>query len=79
MLILLTWIVAVISLIATVLNIQKKTICFYMWCGTNSFWAIHNYQIGEYAQSVIFTVYTALAIYGVYQWRKADKNKENKQ
>lgn len=65
----LTWILAVASLIGTWLNIKKVSICFAIWLVTNASWTIYDFYIGAYAQSALFLSYTILAAYGLYEWR----------
>ncbi len=70
----LTGILTVLALIGVVLNIKKNIACFYIWFITNSMWAIVDFYKGIPAQGVLFTIYTGLAVYGIYEWRK--KNAE---
>lgn len=74
MLELLTWLLAGLSLIGTWLNIKKQSMCFGIWCITNASWTMYDFTIGAYAQSILFLIYTLLAIYGLYEW-KYKKNK----
>jgi hypothetical protein len=64
------WIITAFSLAGVVLNIYKKPSCFIIWAFTNSAWAIYDYCHGLYAQGALFTVYFALAIWGLIKWRK---------
>lgn len=63
-----SWVVAAAALFATWLNIRKDKRCFYIWIATNFFWASYDLAYGMYAQSLLFSVYTALAILGVMSW-----------
>jgi len=63
-----TWGVAVASIIGTVANIYKKPWCFVVWLFTNSIWCIYNLIIREYSQSLLWGVYTVLAVWGMVQW-----------
>jgi len=65
-----TWAVTAASLIGTVANIKKYSWCFIIWFFTNAIWAIYDYHIGAKAQSFQFAVYTGLAVWGIYEWRK---------
>jgi hypothetical protein len=65
----------VLSIAGVVLNIYKLTICFYLWMGANFGWAILNFTAyRKYReptflwQGILFTVYFALAIYGIAVW-----------
>ncbi len=66
----LMWIVTTLSIIGVILNIKKIRACFFIWAVTNSLWSIYDFSIGAYAQSALFLVYTVLAIWGIYEWKK---------
>lgn len=66
----LMWLVTAASLIGTILNIKKKQICFVIWLFTNSLWCVYDFSIGAYAQAALFSIYVALAIWGIIEWRK---------
>lgn len=65
----LTWLLAALSLVGVWLNIKKKSTCFIIWLATNASWTIYDFSIGAYAQSVLFFIYTILAVYGLYEWK----------
>lgn len=64
------WIITLLSFIGVILNIKKRKESFVIWVFTNSVWCIYDFHIGAYAQSGMFAVYTALAVWGIYSWRK---------
>jgi len=64
------WFITVLSIVGVVLNIYKKKSCFAIWTFTNASWMFIDFYKGIYAQSFLFLVYTVLAIWGLYQWRK---------
>jgi len=64
------WFVTIASIVGVILNIKKKRICFFIWLFTNLSWTIYDFFIKAYAQSALFLIYTILAIYGIYEWRK---------
>lgn len=66
---LLTWLLTILSLIGVVLNLHQDRRCFYVWCVTNSAWAVVDFYKGIYAQAVMFLVYLALSIWGLYKWK----------
>lgn len=39
------------------------------WIGVNTGLVWHNWSIGETAQAVLFGVYLAIALIGVWRWR----------
>jgi len=66
----LTFFLMLTSLVATYLNVKKKRVCFKIWLGTNTCWAIYDFSIGAVWQGCLFVVYVGLAIYGIWNWRK---------
>jgi nicotinamide riboside transporter PnuC len=64
------WFITIASLIGTIANIYKKQWCFAIWLGTNVAWTIIDFQKGIYAQATLFAIYTCLAIWGLYKWKK---------
>jgi len=65
-----TWLLTILSLVGVVLNIKKARACFYIWAFTNAAWAVIDYRAGLLAQSALFAVYFALALWGIASWRK---------
>lgn len=65
------WINTIIALVGTILNIKKRRICFMIWLVSNSGFMVHNYLIGQYAQSLLFAVYVGLSIWGLWEWRSS--------
>jgi len=68
------WLLTVLSLFATVLNIRKQQACFVIWVFTNAAWAIVDASHGIYAQSALHLVYFVLAIWGVIAWSKTTRS-----
>jgi nicotinamide riboside transporter PnuC len=68
-----TWGLAILSLVGVILNIKKRTECFVIWLFTNASWTVYDYHMTAYAQSALFFIYTCLAVYGLYEWRKKKK------
>ncbi len=64
-----TWGVTILSLIGVVANIYKKRWCFGVWLIANIFWAIYDWNIGAYAQSVLQGIYAGLSIWGLIRWK----------
>ncbi len=63
-----TWILALASLAATVLNIRRVRACFIIWTATNASWAAVDFAAGLPAQGTLMCVYCALAIWGFAAW-----------
>lgn len=65
-----TWLLTLFSLIGVILNIHKRRECFIIWSVTNASWAIYDFRIGAVAQGWLFTVYFALAVWGLFKWKR---------
>lgn len=63
-----TWLVAALSLGATVMNIRRVRACFLIWTGTNATWAAYDFAHGLPAQGVLMTIYSGLAVWGYVAW-----------
>ena len=64
-----TWMLTILSIIGVVLNAYQDRRCFYLWMVTNTSWAAVDFHKGIYAQGVMFSLYTLLAVWGLYKWR----------
>ena len=58
------------SIAGAVCNARGHIWGFYIWVPANLGWIAYDIAIGQYSQAVLFFVYTIIAIYGIYQWRK---------
>lgn len=65
-----TWVLSILSIIATVANIYKKRWCFYIWALTNLSWVLVGIKTKVYAQSFMFFMYFLLAIWGIICWKR---------
>ena len=68
-----TALLTILALIGVVLNIKRKRACFYIWLFTNAAWAVVDFYKGIPAQGILFTIYTALAIWGIIEWKEEKK------
>jgi hypothetical protein len=73
------WIVAVLSIGATIANVYQKAWGFAVWAITDIFWVVVNirsgYKTGNhelYAQASLFLVYFVIAVLGFIKWRRND-------
>ncbi|MDR0724175.1 MAG: nicotinamide mononucleotide transporter family protein [Endomicrobium sp.] len=69
-----TWITAIISIIASYLNIQKKEICFYLWGITVIVHFIIDIQNKQYGRAFLDMFLLCINIYGIIAWTKKEKN-----
>lgn len=68
-----TGLLTILALIGVILNIKKHRACFYIWMFTNTSWAVVDFYKGIPMQGILFTIYTGLAVWGVFAW-KEEKN-----
>lgn len=68
---LITWLLAIIALVGTVLNVRQDRRCFFLWLFSNGGFAAVNCGRGDYAQGTLFAVYFILAILGARQWQRS--------
>lgn len=69
----LSWLIAVLSLTGTVLNIKKRSECFYLWGISNAAWVFIDFNKGLHAQALLFSIYFVLAIYGAWSWSRGGR------
>lgn len=67
-----SWLVALASLAATVLNVRKHRASFAIWFFTNTAWSAYDFAHGLPAQGCLMATYAGLAVYGWIAWRKRD-------
>ena len=70
-----SWILTALSIIGALRNAQEKIDGFYIWIVANIGWIIYDVITNQPAQIALFAVYTAISIFGVYQWIKNRKKK----
>jgi len=63
-----TWLVAALSLGATVMNIRRMRACFAVWFLTNAAWAFYDFAHGLPAQGCLMVVYAGFACWGYVAW-----------
>ena len=64
------WVIALLSLTGTVLNIKKKKVCFFIWLFTNICWTIIDLIHGVYSQAFLQFIYVGLSVWGIMEWRR---------
>ena len=65
-----TGLLTILALIGVILNIKKNKACFYIWFVTNTSWAIVDFYKGIPMQGLLFSIYTLLAVWGIWEWKK---------
>lgn len=69
-----TILITISSLIGTIANIYKKSWCFIIWLFTNVTWCVYDFSKGIYSQSILFFMYTCISVWGIYKWKRDEKN-----
>ncbi len=67
------WVVTAVAILGTILNVKKIPMGFTLWIITNVFYVVHNIQIGQKQQALLFAVYLGLAVWGLVTWMKDKK------
>ena len=67
------WVLSIITLIGTILNVKKKKEGFIFWIIANIGWIYYTLEYELYSQISIWVSFTAASIYGYITWRKDDK------
>jgi len=65
-----TWVITVVSLTGTALNVKKHIACFYLWTAGNIAWLSFDLWMGLYSRAMLDLVQLAFAIWGIIAWRK---------
>lgn len=63
----------VTGITGVILNNHKRKECFYLWMIGNAGWAFVDYQAGLYVQCLLFVTYFALAVHGIWNWKRMEK------
>lgn len=65
-----TWLITVISLTGTVLNVRKNILCFYLWAFGNIAWLSFDLWSGLFSRAVLDAVQLMFAVWGIVEWGK---------
>lgn len=68
-----TWILAIIALAGTILNIKARKECFILWMVTNVYWAWKDFQVNLPAQGWMYITYAGLSIVGFVEWSRTKR------
>lgn len=71
----LSWVMSGIALFGTILNAERNIYGFVFWLVSNLYMTVRFTYIGEYAQAVLFFIYTILAIRGMVAWKQKENQK----
>ena len=64
------WVASFFSLLGVFFNAYRLPICWPIWCFGNIFWIYWAYKKKEWAQVILWIVFTIANLYGWYQWTK---------
>ena len=67
-----TWILTILSLTGSFLNVKKKVACFYLWAIGEVFWLILDISNRVYGRAFLDLTQLAFALWGIKEWK--DKN-----
>ena len=73
MLEILTWILAILSIVGNVLNAKKKIVCWQLWMVVDTVWVGIFLYRHEYAEATMFIAFIISCFYGLRQWKKSPK------
>ena len=62
------WVASFFSLLGVVLNALMIIWCWPVWCIGNTLWMVWSYRKKEYAQFILWIVFTLANFYGWYNW-----------
>jgi hypothetical protein len=65
-----TWVITVISLTGTILNVKKNALCFWLWAFGNIAWLSYDLSLELYSRAVLDVVQLGFAIWGINEWKK---------
>lgn len=68
------WIVTIICLVGTVLNVKKIRFCFILWTIGNLLWLALDLYNHLYSRALLDIIQLILAVWGYIAW-KNEKNK----
>ena len=67
-----TWLVTVVCLAGTILNVKRCPWCFVLWIIGNVAWAAFDLFSGLYSRMVLDIVQLGLAVWGLVEWSAND-------
>ena len=76
-LIIMSWIATIYSIVGNIGVIYRKLWGMWVWTIGSSIWIIYSILRKDYAQLVMFLIYTLLNLWGIVQWSKYNKGVSN--
>lgn len=71
-----TWVATIVALVGTILNCKQLRACFYLWTVTNAMWFAWDLYSGLLSRCVLDAVQFALAVWGIYEWKRIEQKRE---
>jgi len=65
-----SWLFTIGSLTGAILNARGKIAGFYVWIPANIAWVVWDWRMGEFSQAAVFIAFTAISVWGIYQWKR---------
>lgn len=68
-----TWIIAIIAITGTFLNIKKKVLCFYLWAVVEIICFLLDVKNGQFGRTFLDVFSFCMNIYGIVVWTKESR------
>ncbi len=68
-----TWIIAIISIAGSFLNVRKNVISFYLWALTEVMCFVIDVKNAQFGRAFLDTFSFCMNIYGIISWGREDK------
>lgn len=69
----LTWVMAIISIIGSILNIKKNVICFYIWFVIDLWSMILDFKSGFFGRAFLDMFQIGVCFWGIVSWKAVNK------
>lgn len=67
-----TWIITIISMVGTILNVKKMICCFYVWTIANIMWLLYDMSTGMISRALLDVTQLIFGIWGIYEWKSME-------
>jgi hypothetical protein len=64
------WFLVFMVLLGDILIVKRKSLGFVIWIFVDGIFSFYNFQSSDYAQSVVFLLYSLVGVYGFYTWNE---------
>lgn len=67
-----TWILTILSLTGSFLNVKKKIACFYLWSIGEVCWFVLDVSNHTYGRAFLDLTQLAFALWGIREWKEGN-------